>query len=456
MTSAPNLLQRGLRADFSSRLRRIVGDDNFLEAAPLGTPSSIEGDPQDSSSLSSLASARVAPRDADEVAAVLRVCTEERVTVVPGGSGLHQQIGLMAQPPLVALSMLRFKETEHYDPGDLTVGLGAGTTLGEVDALIAPHRQWLPVLAFPGHTHLGASTIGGMLATAIHGPLKQLFGGVREFCIGVRFVTGDGKHGKGGGRVVKNVAGYDLMKLLIGSYGTLGVITSASFKLFPRPQQTVTFICRFSSVQDAIGFRDRVISSPLAPLTLEIVSPDAARLLHEESAADVPWRVLARAAGSDRQLARYRAELGSAISAEITDEEEAGAWTRIEDFETRLPGAAVVLAVGCPISDVAQTLAVAERAARDRGLQFACIGRAGVGSLLVALLGASGTQMVNAVHTIRAALPPRVVVTVRRCPEGLKNTISLWQVRSEELEIMRTLKNALDPAWILNRGRYFV
>ena len=84
-----------------------------------------------------------------------------------------------------------------------------------------------------------------MLAAAKHGPLRQGFGGVRDFCIGIRFVTGDGRKAKGGGRVVKNVAGYDLMKLLIGSYGTLAVITSASFKLFPAPRQTRTFLAEF-------------------------------------------------------------------------------------------------------------------------------------------------------------------------------------------------------------------
>ena len=89
------------------------------------------------------------------------------------------------------------------------------------------------------------ATVGGVLATASHGPLRHGYGALRDFCIGIRFVTGDGRRAKGGGRVVKNVAGYDLMKLLIGSYGTLAVITSASFKLFPAPRQTRTFLAEF-------------------------------------------------------------------------------------------------------------------------------------------------------------------------------------------------------------------
>jgi glycolate oxidase FAD binding subunit len=438
-------MRPALPADFVARLRGIVGEE-FLFPSSQTENEKLFGVAPDLS---------VSPGDADEVAAVLRVCSEQRIPVVPMGSGLHQDIGLAPQPPFVVLMANRMKEVEHYDPGDLTIGIGAGMTLREVDEIVRPHQQWLPVLGFPQQSALGAATVGGVLAIAAHGPLKHAFGGVREFCIGVRFVTGDGKLGKGGGRVVKNVAGYDLMKLLIGSYGTLGVITSASFKLFPRPRQTVTFVGTFATAQEAIAFRDRVVASPLAPLTLEIVSPGAARLLHGEAAGDDRWRVLVRASGSDRQVVRYRAELGSAVAAESNAEDEVSIWTQIEDFEAKLPASAVVLSVGCAINDVGQVIAAAERIADERGLQLVCIGRAATGSLVIAFCG-NGAQAVSAVHSLRAALRAGVIVTARRVPTELRGSVSAWQVASGELEIMRTLKNALDPAWILNRGRYFV
>ena len=122
-------------------------------------------------------------------------------------------------------------------------------------------------------------TIGGMLATGMTGPHRQGYGGLRDYCIGVRFVTGDGRKAKGGGRVVKNVAGYDMMKLLIGSQGTLGIITSASFKLFPAPRQTRTFVSEFAGIAEAIEFRNHVLRSPLDPICLEVVSPQARGVL---------------------------------------------------------------------------------------------------------------------------------------------------------------------------------
>ena len=128
----------------------------------------------------------------------------------------------------------RLAEVEHYDPGDLTIGVGAGWTIAHLSAKVADDK-----LFFAGDPALPErATVGGLLATGLYGPHRHGYGGLRDYCIGVRFVTGDGRKAKGGGRVVKNVAGYDMMKLLIGSWGTLGIITSASFKLFPAPRQT--------------------------------------------------------------------------------------------------------------------------------------------------------------------------------------------------------------------------
>ncbi len=191
----------------------------------------------------------------------------------------------------------RLTEVEHYDPGDLTIGIGAGCTVAQLSARVAADKLFFAAdPALPERC-----TVGGLLATGLYGPQRHGYGGLRDYCIGVRFVTGDARKAKGGGRVVKNVAGYDMMKLLIGSQGTLGIITSASFKLFPAPRQTRTFVAEFASAEEAFAFRNRVMHSPLDPICLELISPEAGALLALEG---VSAPVVVNFASRDRKRCR--------------------------------------------------------------------------------------------------------------------------------------------------------
>src|ERR1700682_2113594 len=202
-------------------------------------------------------STAVSPGSAQEIAAILQLANSRNLVVAPAGGFTQQQTGGIPERIDILLRLARLNGVEHYDPGDLTVSLGAGITFAEVQSKLAEHQQWLPYDA----PNLASATIGGSLATASAGPLKASVGGLREFCIGVQFVTADGKIAKGGARVVKNVAGYDLMKLMIGSYGSLAVITQANFKVFPQPRQTSPFLCSFATLEDALAFRQRILVS---------------------------------------------------------------------------------------------------------------------------------------------------------------------------------------------------
>jgi len=399
-----------------------------------------------------------APGSEEEVAALLRLAADHGLAVVPAGGFTRQAIG---DPPARAdllLDLARLTATEHYDPGDLTIGVEAGTRLADLQARLAQHQQFLPV----DPANAARTTIGGLLATAAQGPLEHGYGGLRDFCIGIRFVTAEGKRGKGGGRVVKNVAGYDLMKLLIGSFGTLGVITSASFKLFHLPPVTRTYVAEFAAPEEAIAFRDRLLRSPLTPMCLEIANPRAAEYL---GLAAGPWRLLVRAAGSEAVLGRYRAELGQAVPRELEGEAEARLWQGFSAFEeTILAGHhnAMLFAVHVPIAEVAPALAAAERAALDYNFLCAAIGRAGVGSLLVAFLPIAvdppaAMQYANAASEFRSRLPEeQASAVVLHCPREAKPHFNLWGTSPTDLEAMRAVKSALDPENLLNRGRFLV
>jgi glycolate oxidase FAD binding subunit len=338
------------------------------------------------------------------------------------------------------------KVVEHFDAGDLTVGIGAGTTVNELNAMLAPHRLMFAIDPPCPET----ATIGGVLATAAHGPHRHGFGAVRDHCIGIRFVTGDGRTGKGGGRVVKNVAGYDLMKLLIGSRGTLAVITGASFKLFPAPRQTRTFAAEFKTWQEALEFRDFVSKSPLAPICLELVSPGPRKLLRGDVVEDA-WMLCLRAAGSDAVLARYRKELGLCVTREVEGSKEQHLWRVLADFPVP-PGTesekslclramtAYSLSIFVPPTDVGSVLRAAEEKSNPSVATFDVIGRVGLGHLLLSLRLIDRECVGSLVmDNLRCSLPPSARI------------INDWE--SAPSESMRAVKRALDPKHVL-RGRF--
>jgi glycolate dehydrogenase FAD-binding subunit len=415
----------GISLDVARELRSICGDENTRER-PIG-------------------GVYVSPASPEEVAAVLGLANEHRLSVGPaGGSTEFNAAELRAD---IVLHTNRLTQVEHYDHADLTVGVGAGTTVAQLNAMVnAANLMFAADPPLPERC-----TVGGLLATAGHGPLRHGFGAVRDYCIGVRFVTGDGRRAKGGGRVVKNVAGYDLMKLLIGSYGSLAVITSASFKLFPAPRQTRTFLAEFASAKEALEFRDRVGRSPLSPMCLELVSPGARRMMRPELLEDA-WVMCLRAAGSDAVLARYRKELGMAITREVERDGERMMWKVLADFPQAMPGATgtspvVTIHATTPPTQTLMVLEFLEASASSFDLEIGMIGRVGVGHVLAAL-SRPGDDRPPAMDGLVNALCTRFPETCIKVA-GAPNP---WPVRPANLAQMQAVKRALDPAHIL-RGR---
>jgi glycolate oxidase FAD binding subunit len=404
-------------------------------------------------------SVAVAPGSADEVSAVLQVANEHGLSVIPSGRFTQQQSGNRPARVDVLLSTSRLTAVEHYDAGDLTVGVGAGCTSAQLSSMVAADGLFF-ALDPPSPEKC---TIGGALATAVHGPLRHGYGSLRDFCIGIRFVTGDGRKAKGGGRVVKNVAGYDLMKLLIGSHGTLAVITSASFKLFPAPRQTRTFVAEFASAGDALQFRDRILGSPLSPMCLELVSPGARDVLRPDVSHSDVWIICVRATGSDAVLARYRAELGSDVTRQVEGENEAELWRALANFSEAVDAAhprSLLISLSMPLRDVGQVLECATLAGESNGFVVGAIGRAGVGHLQVGFWPNSAhdvtlVNFVNAVSALRTGLPGDASMVVQRCPPEARHHVTAWGPTPTNVDSMRAVKNALDPRDILNRGRFY-
>ncbi|MGH9567605.1 MAG: FAD-binding oxidoreductase, partial [Candidatus Angelobacter sp.] len=333
-------------------LSAIVGEQNVAQESPA-----ING---------IVPAYAVTPASAEEIAALLSFANRRGLVVAPAGNFTKQDIGGIPDRIDILLRTQRLSGIQKYDPGDLTISINAGTPFSEIQSALAEHQQWLPYDA-PNLEH---STVGGCMATGAAGPLKHAFGGLRDFCIGVHFATADGRLGKGGGMVVKNVAGYDLMKLMTGSYGSLAVITRANFKVFPRPRQTRTFVCCFGSLDEALKFREKIFASPLQPICLEVLSPRTTEYLsdapvpedpdhyapsHPVALASKVWQIVLRAGGSENILTRYKRELGAAVSAELEGAAEDRFWDWISKFEYSVLGRhqnAMVIYTHSPITDI--------------------------------------------------------------------------------------------------------
>lgn len=417
----------------------------------------------------------VSPASVEEVAAILKLANDNGLVVAPAGGCTRQDIGGVPERIDILLSTARMSGIEHYDPGDLTVGVHAGEPFASVQRKLGEHGQWLPCDA----ANLERATFGGLLATGAAGPLKCAFGGMRDFCIGIQFVIADGKIAKGGGNVVKNVAGYDLMKLMIGSHGSLAVVTKANFKVFPRPRQTRTFACSFSSLEEAVKFRAHVFKSPLTPICLEIVSPRAPEYLCEPpqvrdadtyaperpvAAPSSDWQIVLRAAGSDSVLGRYRSELGSAVTRELEGASEIQFWSWVSQFEHAVLDRhrnAMVIYTHLAIQDVGPAIVAFERAAQQHNFLTAVVGRAATGNLVLAFVPfivdpPSAMQYANCVSDFRGLLPPGSSAEVAHCPSEAKAHFDVWGSTPTDVALMKAVKQALDPNNILNRGRFIV
>jgi glycolate oxidase FAD binding subunit len=244
-------------------------------------------------------SAIAKPSTTEEVAEIVRFAALEKLAIISCGARTKLRIGMPPSRYDIALDMTALNQVVHYDPGDLTLSADAGTPIAKLNATLFEHQQFLPLLV-PWYS---LTTIGGTIASGIDSPLRQFYGTARDFLIGAEFVDGTGKLCKSGGRVVKNVTGYDLHKLLIGSLGTLAIITRLNFRTFPAPLPgSRGFVASFPSAEGALALRRAIVQSSLTPLTFDIVSPGLAQIFSERAPATPEIVVFS---GEDRASNNY-------------------------------------------------------------------------------------------------------------------------------------------------------
>lgn len=215
------------------------------------------------------------PASTDELAKVMATCYRYGLHVTPWGGGTRQQIGTLIKPPDVVVVTRRLQHVLHYEPDDLTIGVEAGMTLAELQTLLATHRQQFPLDV----DQADRETLGGLIATAADDPQQLGYGSLRDLVLGLTIVQVDGTVIRVGGQVVKNVSGYDLTKLFIGSYGTLGIISEVRLRTFPQPPATVTFSAAFETMSDLNACLSALATTVLRPVASGIFRSSTSPLI---------------------------------------------------------------------------------------------------------------------------------------------------------------------------------
>jgi glycolate oxidase FAD binding subunit len=376
------------------------------------------------------------------VAAVLKWCTAQKDPVVIRGGGTHLAWG--RRPPRIGviLSTRRLDRIIRYEPGDLTVTVEAGLAIAALNRELATHRQWLPV-----DTSSDQATIGGAIATNDSGPLRHRYGTPRDQVIGVRLATADGRLASAGGQVVKNVAGYDLSKLVAGSFGALAGIVGATFKLAPIPAAFTTLVVTFGDASSLAVAAAAVGDSQLDPVCLE-AEADFGHALG--------YRLVVRFGGTptaNADQASAAASLAgtsaSATGQPLTGAEDAAFWEAWRVRQSATPGV-VVRASWLP-AQLVEVLTLVERLHRELGVSVAFAGRTAVGSGTFGLDGDVTAQASAIDHLRRAEVLGHVVVT--RSGVDVKARADVWGPATSASLLTNALKHALDPSGVLNARR---
>lgn len=381
----------------------------------------------------------IRPNTARDVAEALRASSERQRRVRVRGAGTKDYLGDLV-PTDAVIETTAMRGVVAHVPADLTITVAAGTPFAEMREALARAGQFLPL--DPPHSE--TATIGGIVAANSTGFWRARYGGVRDLLIGTTTALADGTIAHAGGRVVKNVAGYDLDKLLIGSLGTLGVITECTFKVLPLPSATEGFEATFASGQDAFAAADAIARTPARAAALVV-----------ESVARTSWRLLVLARGDPSAVRRTIALAGEAAQANggkrasDTDVEAALAPLR------ELPATAQGILVRASLPIAAQS-AYADIATRLPGFRH-IVADAASAIVRVRIEADDESEIAAADALLAGARVCGGSARVERRPAELRERVAAWGDRDEPgLFLMRRIKDEFDPNGILEPGRGIV
>jgi len=403
------------------------------------------------------------PGSVEEVSAVLAACSRAKAAVIPWGGGTNMGLGGVPKKIDVVLGLGRLNRVIDHEPGDMTSTVQAGMVLGEYQAALGRHGQFLGL----DPPKADRATIGGILAANASGPRRIRYGTMRDLLIGLRVVHADGTVTKGGAKVVKNVTGYDMNKLYVGSLGTLGVVVEATFRLYPIPTEERTWVASFPTATEAREAVAAILDSPLVPSAVELLCGAAADEVNRTlsvltgskgyllavAVASVPEAVEAQL----RAVRKMGEKAGGGDDRMLAGEAHQEFWCAVRNFDVG-PGS-MVLKASVLLTKVASAIDMGERLAGRHGLRIGEISEAGTGIIryFVTANDDGGDRFVRLAElatSLRAfAAEAKGSLVVLEAPPEVKRAVDTWGP-TKGFALMQGLKAAFDPDRILNPGRF--
>jgi glycolate oxidase FAD binding subunit len=395
------------------------------------------------------------PESVEQISDSLRLANEQRRAVVPIGFGAFLHLGMPPRRYDTALSLQRLDKILDYQPTDMTVTVEAGLSFARLQQVLGEHGQWLPI----DPPLSGQVTIGGLIAANLSGPARLSHGTIRDSLIGLKAVRADGTVIKGGGRVVKNVAGYDVPKLFCGSFGTLGVIVEATFKVLPRPESSAVLVLTFPSAQQAMDLTFRLLGSELQPFFLELANFSLLAGPEEKQTHHLCIEFAGIAEEVRYQCNRIRELLGGGVG-EISEEWTTGNESlvrRLQDF----PAVDTAL-LRCKASVLPDKVSgfyrEVETEAAARGFSAHLLAHAGNGITFCRFTyenEAPTDKTLSFIDWLRI-LTKRLegYLVIEDIAPTLKERVDVWGHVGGTLPLMKRLKETLDPHGILSPGRF--
>ena len=390
----------------------------------------------------------VYPSTQTELEEVMACAYRNRWRVLLCGRGSKLRWGGLAEGIQLVISTSRMKRLIEHAVGDLTVTAEAGIGFADLQSTLAKADQFLAI----DPTYGAVATLGGIVATADTGALRQRYGGIRDMVIGISLIRSDGQSTKAGGRVVKNVAGYDLMKLFTGSFGTLGIISQVTLRIYPLPQASQTVV--LTGAVDAIAQVTRtLLASTFTPTAVELVSPQVISLLGISVGIGLIVRFQSLPV-SVKQQAMQLSQIGQTLGLQVITLSETNELRLWEQLQESLDVANVESPITCKIGVLPSNAVIALNKINAM-LPSISIGLIHAGS------GLGTVQFNNESDSTQVVLELRRLcqslggfLTVLEAPDAIKSKLDIWGYTGNALSIMQKLKHQFDPENLLSPHRF--